>query len=76
MSGFVCLFVCFLIKRELNLLIGQRVDKQQSMVLVLEKVESRVMGLRNEPRPSFSETGRKEVKDMQLAKFVGVETGN
>lgn len=73
---FFLFFLFFLIKRELNLLTGQRVDKQQSMVLVLEKVERRVMGLRNEPRPSFSETGRKEVKDMQLAKFVGVETGN
>lgn len=35
-----------------------------------------MMGFRKETWPSFSEVGRKEVKDMQLAKPVGVEAGN
>lgn len=34
------------------------------------------MGLRKETWPYFSEIGKKKVKGMQSAKFVGVEAGN
>lgn len=46
------------------------------MVLVLEKVEEGRKGLRKETWPSFSEMGRKEVKEVQLGKCVGAEAGN
>jgi len=61
--GNVCIFV-LLISKRIEFVYRTGVDKQWSLLLVLDKVEEGMMGFRKNTWPSFFEIGRKEEKEV------------